>query len=293
MATREDILEFYRSPAKMTSSGAHAREVVPLPRDVPALARIVQGLLLHEHIAPAYGVELSDPRRSETHTRTAEQVIVLAYRHDGRPLAEARSVDDRVIGTCRNFTVLLVTLLRAQGVPARARCGFATYFEPGRFIDHWLAEIWDAGRTRWVRVDAQLDDVQRSLFQVAFDPLDVPRDRFLDAGDAWARCRSGAFDPDAFGILDLHGLWFVAGNVVRDAAALNNMEMLPWDCWGAMPRPGEAMADGQLAFFDRLAGLTRDPDANFHELRARYDTGEEIKVPGAVFNAVLNRPDVV
>jgi hypothetical protein len=135
--------------------------------------------------------------------------------------------------------------------------------------------------------------VQRSLFEVDFDPLDVPRDRFLDAGDAWARCRSGALDPDAFGILDMHGLWFIAGNVVRDAAALSNMEMLPWDCWGAMPRPGEVISDGQLALFDDLASLTRDPDAGFEELRARYEAGEDLKVSGTVFNAVLNRPDIV
>ena len=176
--------------------------------------------------------------------------------------------------------------------PAPA-AAFAAYFEPGKFIDHWVAETWEPLRNSWVRVDAQLDDVQRSLFKVDFDPLDVPGERFLDAGDAWARCRCGALDPDAFGILDMHGLWFVAGNVVRDAAALNNMEMLPWDCWGAMPRPGEAMAEGQLAFFDRLAGLTRDLDTSFDELRARYDTGEDIRVPAAVFNAVLNRPDGV
>jgi len=71
MATREHILEFYRSPAKMTSVGGYALQVALLSRDVAALARIVQGLLLHEHIAPAYGVELSDRRRSETHTRSA------------------------------------------------------------------------------------------------------------------------------------------------------------------------------------------------------------------------------
>ena len=69
--------------------------------------------------------------------------------------------------------------------------------------------------------------------------------------------------------------------------------MLPWDCWGAMPRPGEAIPDVRLAFFDRLAGLTRDPDASFDELRACYDAGEDIKVPGIVFNAVLNRPEAV
>jgi hypothetical protein len=292
MGAREEILAFYRTPAKMTSAGS-ASGLASLPRDVPSLARIVQGLLLHEHVAPAYGVELSAARRGETHTRSAERILELVRHHDARPLTDARAPDDRVIGTCRNFAVLLVTLLRAQGAAARARCGFAAYFEPRRFIDHWVAEYWDAGGSRWVRVDAQIDEVQRSFFHVDFDVLDVPHDRFLIAGDAWAKCRSGAADPSAFGILDLRGLWFVGGNVVRDAAALNNMEMLPWDCWGSMPRPGETISEGRLAFIDRLAGWTRDPDGSFEELRAAYQTDESIRVPAAVFNAVLNRPDAV
>ena len=81
-------------------------------------------------------------------------------------------------------------------------------------------------------VDAQLDARQRELFKIAFDPLDVPRDQFLVAGDAWQRCRAGKADPTAFGILDMYGLWFIAGNVIRDVAALNDHEMLPWDVLG-------------------------------------------------------------
>ena len=30
----------------------------------------------------------------------------------------------------------------------------------------------------------------------------------------------------------MRGLWFIAGNLIRDAAALNNMETLPWDVGG-------------------------------------------------------------
>lgn len=40
-------------------------------------------------------------------------------------------------------------------------------------------------------------------------------------------------DPNDFGIFDMRGLWFVWGNLVRDIAALNRMELLlPWDSWG-------------------------------------------------------------
>jgi hypothetical protein len=45
----------YRSPIAMSDPGRHAAWFNGLPCDVRALAEIVQGLLIHQHIAPAYG----------------------------------------------------------------------------------------------------------------------------------------------------------------------------------------------------------------------------------------------
>ena len=100
----------------------------------------------------------------------------------------------------------------------------------------YLAEYWREAEKRWVMVDAQIDDRQRQMFGIAIDTLDVKRDQFLVAGDAWRHCRAGNLDPKSFGILDMWGYWFIASNVIRDLAALNNREMLPWDVWGAMTR---------------------------------------------------------
>ena len=111
-------------------------------------------------------------------------------------------------------------------------------------------------------VDPQLDAVWRGALKFEFDPIDVPRDQFLQTADAWTQCRSGKADPKKFGIFigDLRGLWFIAGSLIRDAAALGKREMLPWDCWGLMPHPGQELDAGQLAFFDRLATLTAAPN---------------------------------
>jgi hypothetical protein len=93
--------------------------------------------------------------------------------------------------------------------------------------------------------------------------------------------------------MQLKGLWFVAGNLIRDVAWLNKHEMLPWDVWGAMPGPDQALGADQLAFFDRLAQLTSDPDAHFDELRDLSEHDERVRVPGRVFNSKLAREDVV
>ncbi|HTN90808.1 MAG TPA: transglutaminase-like domain-containing protein [Sorangium sp.] len=294
MTAAQEILDFYARPAAMTSGGAHAPRLFDeLPSDVASLVRVVQGLLLHQHWAGAYGVELSDERRGESHLRPTDRMLDRVLALSDRPLSVARPLDARLVGTCRNITVLLVALLRAKGVPARARCGFGGYFTPGEFVDHWVCEHWDAGASRWVLVDAQIDDVQGAAVKPDFDVLDVPRDRFLVAGDAWAKCRAGEADPSRFGFLDMRGLWFISGNVVRDLAALNRMEMLPWDDWGAIVGPDEPLRDDQLALFDRLAAVTRSPDASFAELRSLYEGDERLRVPQTVFNVVLNRQDTL
>jgi hypothetical protein len=279
----------FRSPIDMSDAGAKAALLDGLPRDVGGLAKVVQGLLIHEHVAPAYGVTLSAEQHAQAHMRGVEKMLDSITRQDSRPLPQARPPAERVVGVCRHFTLLHVAMLRRQGIAARARCGFGAYFEKGKFIDHWVTEYWNEGQQRWVLVDAQLDQHQRELFGIAFDPLDVPRDQFLVAGDAWRLCRSGKADPGAFGILDMHGLWFIAGNVIRDVAALNNHEMLPWDVWGAMTQNDTEL---ELSFIDQLATLSHAPDRHFGDLRAAYKD-KRVAVPGTVFNAVLNRPDPI
>jgi hypothetical protein len=44
-------------------------------------------------------------------------------------------------------------------------------------------------------VDAQLDELQREVLKIPFDPLDVTRDQFIVGGRAWQMCRSGSGYP--------------------------------------------------------------------------------------------------
>jgi Transglutaminase-like superfamily len=287
-------LQFYAEPGAMTSAGRFAPLLAGLlPRDIPGLAAIGHGLLIHEHMAEGYGVTLSGQERSSVHVRPAERMLELITARDGRPLDVAREPGSRLAGNCRHFTVLMVTMLRAQGTPARARCGFGGYFTDGFFEDHWVCEYWHAGQERWILVDAQIDGTQRDWFPIDFDVTDVPRDRFLIAGEAWARCRSGAADPATFGLslVNESGDWWIAANLMRDAAALGNLELLPWDCWGAMPKAYEPIDEARCALFDRLAALTQAPGDSFAELLGLCQADERLRVPATVRNAVRGRDE--
>jgi len=249
---------------------------------------------VHEHMAEGYGVTLTDDDRASVHMRPAEQLLAQIAGRDGRPLRIAREPAARMPGNCRQFTVLMVTALRAQGVPARARCGFGNYFGTGMAEDHWVAEYWDSAQRRWVLVDAQIDDVQRGWFPIDFEVTDVPRDKFLVAGQAWQQVRSGAADPAEFGLslVKESGEWWIAANLMRDASALLNLELLPWDVWGAMPEPDTEIGPELAGLFDRLARLTQHSDESFAEL-ADLCRDDRLRVPDAVFNAVRREREVL
>jgi Transglutaminase-like superfamily len=287
------VHEFYVQPAVMTSAGQYGPLIAALPGDVPALAAAVQGVFIHEHIAPVYGVTLSDEERASVHVRPAETLLELITARDGRPLDEPRAPEARLPVNCRHFTVLMTAMLRAHGTPARARCGFGAYFTNGFFEDHWVCEYWHAGQQRWILVDAQIDETQRKLFSIDFDVTDVPRDQFLVAGAAWASCRSGTAEPDRFGLslVGESGDWWIAANLMRDAAALGNLELLPWDCWGAMPAPGRPVGEADRTLFDRLAALTQEPDTCLAELRRLCQEDARLRVPETVRNAVRGREE--
>ncbi len=199
-APSAEILAFYAEPSALTSSGRHASAFASLPDDPVALARIVQGLVLHKYMAHAYGVEVPPSRESESHTRRVESMLDQILALDGRPLPALRAPDKRLFGVCGHFTSMLVAMLRAKGFAARERAGFGAYFNAPYFEEHVLCEYWNADDNRWVLLDTQFDEVWRKQLKVEHDVFDVPRDRFLTASDAWRLCRSGQSDPNLFGI---------------------------------------------------------------------------------------------
>jgi len=279
--------EFYLANGPMNGAGGGSPALRDLPHGVRPLCEIVQGALIHRDIAPwLYALTPSREKRDLANIRPVARMIEEIQKLSARPLREPRAPAERMPCVCWHFSSVIAAILRGQGVPARARCGFGAYFNPGRFEDHWVAEYWNAAERRWVLVDAQLDDVQRRAFRVDFDPTDVPHDRFILAGDAWQRCRAGRADPHLFGLsfMNEHGLWWIAGNLIRDLAALNRVEMLPWDVWGMMPRPNESVTDADGTFLDGIAALTLGGDAAFGALRKSYDD-PRVKVPPRVFNA--------
>ena len=289
----------------MTSLDRHMDFVRWLTGDVRAICQVVQGLVVHDSWVDRYGTDL-DRRRLVNPYVTASDMLDLALSLSSRHLAISRSPQERVIGCCREFALLTCAILRNKGIPARCRCGFATYMaRPGYFEDHWVCEYWDG--QRWLMVDPQIDAFQQSSLEnwaagvldpSTFNPLDLTAEQFVTGGRAWLMCRRGevqgdrfgiSCDPSRFGLKSLYGQWFARGNMLRDFAALNKVETVPylvrigrrlsWDSW-RLVGSGDAVLSGEdLLLLDKAASLAAEPDGSLAATLALYGENAGLQVP--------------
>lgn len=254
-------VDSYASPGPLTTLGAAQVAMVEgLGRDPLELCLAAQRLLVSPLDAAVAGV--SEDRQSERNIRPATSLVDRALELDATTSFDReRPPDHRVVGTCRHFAVLATAFLRAVNIPARARCGFATYFVAPRKVDHWIAEVWSADERRWVRIDPEY--VGR-VTPLDSRPDDLRPGEFLAAGEAWQLIRSGEANGDEFGVFgtDNWGPGEVRGNAMRDlASVVRKIEMLPWDEWSPMTGSYEGRTGPDFdELIDDLARAIRDDD---------------------------------
>jgi Transglutaminase-like superfamily len=287
---------YYAEQSPVTDPGELGEMLAELPPDPETLQRVARGLVLHYRAEDPAAHGVPDERLTEIDTRYAETMLDRLIELDGRQLTEERPPAKRLLGCCRDFTVLFLAMARQHGIPARARVGFATYFVPGFNVDHEVAEVWDAAASRWRLVDPELWDEHVDPNDGArVDPLDVPRDRFLVAGSAWQACRRGAADPETFlvdpglDIAETRGWPQVRHNLLQDLAALNKVEMLLWDDWGLLL---EDLAARDQELLDHVAEVTIAAGEAFAQVRRLYEDNERLRVPSTVtsFSPAVGEP---
>jgi hypothetical protein len=185
-------------------------------------------LVIQPHAAKDLG--LAEARLAESNLRPAAAILDALLALNSAPVSAGRPAEQRVVGTCRHFALLSCAFLRSRGISARLRCGFATYFQPDRGLDHWVTEYQD-GDGRWIRIDSEI--LGGTILE---RPEELRSGEFLSGGEAWAAFRRGEIDATRFGVYGTEnwGPAEISGNAVRDLAALNKVEMLPWDSWGRM-----------------------------------------------------------
>ncbi|MFI6565451.1 transglutaminase-like domain-containing protein [Streptomyces sp. NPDC050534] len=282
-------LAFYAAQSTFSDPGELVARYADLPHDPAQLARITRDLLIHRLEDGIFGhTHPVDRLHDDAETRYVDDILRVLVSRDDAPLTRRREPADRFVGTCRDFALLHCSFLRHAGVPARTRSGFADYFGDGGFhADHVVTEYWD-GERGWLLADPELaDPFVTGHWNVDFDPMDVPRDRFLVAGEAWRAIREEGADPETFGLHPpeqgpFWGERFVSGNIRLDLAALNKVEPLLWDVWGeAEGEPGEPLPEPARLFYDRVAPVVSG-DVSFDAARTLFAEDDVLRTPKTV-----------
>lgn len=275
---------YYNSQSKVSDPREFKSLYVGLSSEVSALTSVVQGIVLDKDLVDRFGLHMGEERLAELDARYLHNILERLQSKQSSLLTTSRAPDKRFIGSCRDYALVLCSLLRYQGVPARLRFGFATYFSKtsGVYSDHCVCEYWDSKEQRWILVDPNLDPVIRTSLDIKTEAFDLPRDQFVVAADAWKLVRSGKAAGDQFGVqsINITGTWFIRGSLMRDLAAFNKVEMLPWDYWGlADCDPIDDMPASELPLLDTLAdALTA---AELPTLQALYERSE-FQIPTTV-----------
>jgi hypothetical protein len=268
-----------------------------LPTDIHSLASVVRGLLFHYAEGGMYHFEVSRERVISDEARCVEEMLARILALNDQPLTVARPLSERLVGCCRDYSLLLTAMLRHQGIPARPRFGFSRYFNPAFGHDHVVTEYWDQQQGRWLLVDAQQDELHVQANKLTFDPHDIPHTQFPFAGRVWQQARTGKIDPNSYGYDPANGGWWVIQQyLVHDLAALNKREMLIGDLWGlGEVGRGERASPEENLLLDEVAALTLKNDDAFTALRACYEDNGCLRVPSLItsYNLADQRRDGV
>jgi hypothetical protein len=284
-----DVIDWARQSG-VTDPGPAAAAIDELPAALGALREASSQLVFHYRAGGDFAENgVPADRIGEINTRYADAMLALLLERGEPGLGRERRPPDRVVGCCRDATVLFLALARRKGIPARARVGFAAYFHPGWLIDHVVAEVWDAAAGRWRLVDPEMrGDWTPEVNGRPVDWLDLGDEQFVTGPRAWRAARAGRVEPERVAVhpeLDLpvlRGWPYLAHNAIHDLAALNKTEMLLWDAWGMQlgHGPGPVPA-ADAAVLDEVCADTADPGVSPATVAA-LGARDGLRVPQAV-----------
>lgn len=300
----EDMLATYRRHTPISDPGPHADALRRLPRDVGTLVDIIGGLFAHYEFDTAdAGWQPTPERLSEVDLRTTHRILDRVLALDPAPLHHARPLTSRYLGVCRDASLLLCSILREHGIPARLRYGVSNHlYIPVRPMhDHVVVEYWSAGDNRWRYADGRMYRTVREAHGLPERFRDnVPHSVFLTGPRAWRRSQES--ERAAFRLSGLMldadaGRWQARNLFLYDLTSLAGWEPLMWDAWGYIRRARpRTRPHGPLQYhkLKRLGELDdRDPE-QWRELLRRYRATRLVRLPARVLScSPVRSPQVV
>lgn len=277
----QEILEFYKQTSKFTDLGYYKNFARDLPDDIDKLCVLQRMQIIHPTVYK--DVNIRNKSKCFWGDMTKVSITRLNYEEDYFPTAQSmiaellrknpdysinRKAEDKIHITCRGQAILLASILKAKGVPARVRSGFAPYIRyDGISYDHWITEYYDEREKRWKLVDA---DEHCLNSKIEFDLNDIPYDKFIFGANAYLGLRDGSINQENILFASnpvTIGMKAALRALFYDFHSLMNNEIIFLHIPRYIKANNFKLSGEEYKELDYLARLMLEPNKNFKELK--------------------------
>ena len=280
-----ELLDFYCQYSLFTDPGEYAYLYKNLPDSLPDLCRLIRSQFIHAYAELSeYREQIPQERWNEAiNYPTVKSILEGLLSYDSSGLSLDRKPEDRLVLICRHNAILLASILKSRGIPARVRYGHATYLIPDFHTSHAVCEVWNKNEKRWMLVDPSMDMV------------DFSREQFDISNEAWLQMQNGEIDPNLFGIPSRYtGSVSIVSKVCGDLASIlgseNTIYQYPPILDYAFENDKQLTAE-HIEILNRISELMKTINAeNLSKLQDIYNNTPEIQITKS-FESVSTNSD--
>ncbi len=267
------VLEFYRQYSSFTDPGEYEYLYKNLPDSLPELCSLIRSQFIHPYAELPEYRDLFPKERWDEQLKypTVKSVLEGLMAYDSRGFVKDRKPEHRLVLGCRDYSLLLASVLKYRGIPARLRTGHATYLIPEFHASHVICEVWNEDEKRWMLVDPSVGMV------------DFSREKFDFSYDAWLKMQKGEIDPNLFGSPGKGaGMMSIAVKVSHDLASILGAEHTVYQYAPIMDFAFENKSQlpaEQTEILNKISELMKSLDAeNLSKLQEIYNTTPQIQM---------------
>jgi hypothetical protein len=267
------VLNLYLQYSSYTDPGEYAYLYKNLPESLSELCSLIRSQFIHPFAElNKYRELIPKERWNEMYSYpSVKSILEGLVAHDSSGLTHERKPEDRLVLGCQQNAILLASILKHRGVPARVRCGHVTYLIPDFHTSHTICEVWNEDENRWMLVDPSTDRI------------DISHEEFDFSYEAWLQMQNGEIDIKLYGLPGRYsGFVSIVGKVNTDLASVLGTEY-PVNQYAPMLEYAfenkDQLTSSHIETLNTICELMRSLDAeNIAKLQEIYAITPEIQL---------------
>jgi hypothetical protein len=270
--TESSVLNHFRKYSSFTDPGEYSYLYKDLPDSLPDLCSIIKAQFIHPYADLPNCRDIIPRERWNEFPKypTVKSILegLLSYNEAG--ITTERETKDKLVLICRQNAILLASILKYRGIPARVRAGHAAYIAPGFHVSHTICEVWNEEDKRWMLVDPSMDMV------------DFSRDQFDFSNELWIQFQNDEIDPNLYGVPRRYtGLISIVGKISTDLASLLGIEYPIYHYAPILDyiKQNNTLTSEHIEVLNRISELMKTIDEdNISRLREIYNSSPVIQI---------------